>query len=239
MKSSETPLLEVKDLDVAYGTIQSLWNINIKVDRGMCVSLLGLNGAGKSTLLKSIMGFLCPKKGSIIFKGKIINSLEPWQRARMGIIYVPEGRGIFARLTVKENLLMGCYSRKKRAREILREVYRIFPILEEREDQEAGTLSGGEQQMLAIARGLMADPELLMLDEVTQGLAPTLRETIYEKIKEIKDLGITIILVDEYLKKSIEISDYIYLLTSGHIVLEGYSAEIIKDSNFLKKYFGV
>jgi branched-chain amino acid transport system ATP-binding protein len=241
VKNSDVAFVDVRNLDVNYGSIPVLWDINMRIHEGKCVALLGLNGAGKSTLLKTIAGLIRPRKGTIMFKGERIDHFDPWRISEMGVVYVPEGRGIFTKMTCKENLLMGCYSKKKRKRahQLLMEVYKIFPVLKERENQEAGTMSGGEQQMLAIARGLMADPELLMLDEVTQGLAPKLREGIYEKIKQLKDLGITILLVDEYLNKSIEVSDYVYILVSGNIVSEGKSTEIVKNSSFLKKYFGV
>jgi branched-chain amino acid transport system ATP-binding protein len=241
MKNRDVTLLEIRDLNVNYSSIQVLWDINMSIEEGECISLLGLNGAGKSSLLKSIAGLVRPWKGTIMFKGERIDCLDPWRISELGVVYVPEGRGIFTKMTCKENLLMGCYSKikRKKAPQLLREVYRIFPILKERENQEAGTMSGGEQQMLAIARGLMADPKLLMLDEVTQGLAPKLRESIYEKIKQLKDLGITILLVDEYLKKSIEVSDYAYIIVSGHIIFRGNSTEISKNSDFFMKYFGV
>jgi branched-chain amino acid transport system ATP-binding protein len=240
MKDSNALLLEVNNVDVSYGTIQVLWDISMKVEEGRCVSLLGLNGAGKSTLLKTISGLIKPKKGVIKFRGERIDHLTPWQVSELGVIQVPEGRRIFTKLTVKENLLMGCYSPKKRkeAEERLKEVYKLFPRLEERENQEAGTLSGGEQQMLAIARGLMAEPKLLMMDEVTLGLAPKVREDIYKKIKEINSSGITILLVDENARKSLAISDYAYVITAGRIVLSGESKELINNKDFLKAYFG-
>lgn len=241
MKNSKTTFLEVNNIDVSYGYLQVLWSISLKIDEGQCVSLIGLNGAGKSTLLKTVSGFIHPKRGSIIFNGERIDHLDPWHISEMGIIQVPEGRRIFTKLTVKENLLMGCYSKKKRGKSVhlLREVYRLFPILEERKEQRAGTLSGGEQQMLAIGRGLMAEPKLLMLDEVTQGLAPKVREDIYAKIKEIRKLGITILLVDEDAHKSLELSDYAYIIESGRIVLSGEPKEILNNKDFTEIYFGL
>jgi branched-chain amino acid transport system ATP-binding protein len=241
MKNFEIPLLEVNNIDASYGNLEVLWDICLKVYEGSCVSLVGLNGAGKSTLLKAISGFVSLKRGTIMFNNKRIDKLDPWHISNLGITYVPEGRGIFTRLTVKENLLIGCYSKEKRrkAHELLKEVYRLFPVLEERNKQEAGTLSGGEQQMLALARGLMSEPKLLMLDEVTQGLAPKIREEIYKKIEEIKKMGITILMVDENVRKSFQISDYAYVLESGRITLSGYPSELIKNEYFIKAYFGV
>jgi branched-chain amino acid transport system ATP-binding protein len=241
MKDSETPLLEVIKVDVCYGYTQVLWDISMKINEGHCVSLVGLNGAGKSTLIKTISGSIRPKKGTITFMGKRIDHLNPWQIPELGIISVPEGRRILTKMTVKENLLLGCYSKKRRRKSthLLEEVYKLFPVLKEREKQKAGTLSGGEQQMLAIARGLMSEPKLLILDEVTQGLAPKVRADIYHKIKEIKDLGVTMLLVDENAKKSLQISDYVYVLTSGRIVLSGDPTEIIKNKDFLKAFFGL
>jgi len=240
MKKSNS-YLEVNNIDVSYGYLQVLWDVSLKVDEGQCVSVIGLNGAGKSTLLKTISGFLHPKKGSIFFNGERIDHLDPWRISELGIILVPEGRRIFTKLTVKENLLIGCYSKSKRKKyhQLLKEVFRLFPVLEERKDQRAGTLSGGEQQMLAIGRGLMADPKILLLDEVTQGLAPKVREDIYNKIKEIKELGITILLVDEDARKSLELSDYAYVIESGRIVLSGKPQEILNNKDFMKIYFGL
>jgi branched-chain amino acid transport system ATP-binding protein len=241
MKNSKIPFLEVNHIDVSYGYLQVLWDVSLKIDEGQCVSLIGLNGAGKSTLLKTISGFIHPRTGSIVFNGERIDNLDPWRISELGVIQVPEGRRIFTKLTVKENLLMGCYSKKKREKsaQLLKEVYRVFPILEEREKQRAGTLSGGEQQMLAIGRGLMAEPKLLMLDEVTQGLAPKVREDIYMKVKEIRKFGITILLVDEDAHKSLELSDYAYVIESGRVVLSGKPEEILNNKNFKAIYFGL
>jgi branched-chain amino acid transport system ATP-binding protein len=233
-------ILEVNDIDVSYGYVDVLTDIHMKIEKGSCVALVGLNGAGKSTLLKAIAGIVKPKKGTIIFENKEIQTLSPWQISRQGIIYVPEGRRVFTKLTVKENLLLGCYFKKKESYlELLNEVYRLFPRLKERENQVAGTLSGGEQQMLAIARSLMAEPKLLLLDEVAQGLSPLVGAEIYKKVKEINKLGVTILLVDENVKRSLKISHYAYVMESGRIVLQGPSSEIIKKEDFLKAYFGV
>jgi branched-chain amino acid transport system ATP-binding protein len=241
MKNSKTLLLEVDGIDVSYGYIDVLWDVSMKIDEGNCVALIGINGAGKSTLIKTISGLVRPKKGAIKFKGERIDHADPWHIAELGVVQVPEGRRIFTRMTVKENLLMGCYpkAKRKKAAQRLQEIYQLFPVLAEREKQEAGTLSGGEQQMLAIARGLMADPALLMLDEVTLGLAPKVREDIYKKVNEIKRLGITILMVDENARRSLEISDYAYIMESGRITLQGESKEILRNKDLMKAYFGV
>ncbi|MEM2369582.1 MAG: ABC transporter ATP-binding protein [Candidatus Bathyarchaeia archaeon] len=239
--NSEDVLLEINNIDVSYEYIDVLRDISMKIHERTTVALVGPNGAGKSTLIKTISGLIHPKKGTIKFKGERIDHLPPWRIADLGVIQVPEGRKLFTRMTVKENLLMGCYPKTKRKNmtQKLKEIYELFPVLAERENQKAGTLSGGEQQMLAIARSLMADPKLLMLDEVTLGLAPKVREDIYKKVDEIKQLGITILLVDENIKRSLEISDYAYIMGSGRITLEGRSKEILKSKELMKAYFGV
>ncbi|MEM2454859.1 MAG: ABC transporter ATP-binding protein [Candidatus Bathyarchaeia archaeon] len=241
MKNSN-PLLKVDNIDVSYGRIDVLWDISMEIREGTVVALVGMNGAGKSTLVKTITGLLRPKKGAIYFEDKRIDGLDPWRIAELGIIQVPEGRRLFTRMTVKENLLMGCYlkERRKKAAQKLKEIYQLFPILAEREKQEAGTLSGGEQQMLAIARALMAEPKLLIFDEVTLGLAPKVREDIYRKLDEIKRLGVTILLIDENVQRSLELSDYAYVLESGRITLHGETKELLKNKDMMIKfYFGI
>ncbi|MEM2273546.1 MAG: ABC transporter ATP-binding protein, partial [Candidatus Bathyarchaeia archaeon] len=234
MKNSN-PLLKVDNIDVSYGRIDVLWDISMEIREGTVVALVGMNGAGKSTLVKTITGLLRPKKGAIYFEDKRIDGLDPWRIAELGIIQVPEGRRLFTRMTVKENLLMGCYlkERRKKAAQKLKEIYQLFPILAEREKQEAGTLSGGEQQMLAIARALMAEPKLLIFDEVTLGLAPKVREDIYRKLDEIKRLGVTILLIDENVQRSLELSDYAYVLESGRITLHGETKELLKNKDMM------
>jgi branched-chain amino acid transport system ATP-binding protein len=234
--------LEVDNISVSYHKgLQVLWDVSLEINEGECVALVGVNGAGKTTLINTICGIIHPFKGSITFKGKRIDKLEPHSIASLGVIQVPEGGGLFPKLTVKENLLMGCYlkERRKRALQQLNEVYKVFPWLKERENQPAGSLSGGERQMLAIARGLMASPELLMLDEVSLGLSPLAIKEVYRKIKEIKNLGITTLLVDENAKRALSICDRAYVIEAGRIVLSGKPAELLANKEFEKVYFGV
>jgi branched-chain amino acid transport system ATP-binding protein len=234
--------LEVDNISVSYHKgLQVLWDVSLEINEGECVALVGVNGAGKTTLINTICGIIHPYKGSITFKGKRIDKLEPHSIASLGVIQVPEGGGLFPKLTVKENLLMGCYlkERRKRALQQLNEVYKLFPWLKERENQPAGSLSGGERQMLAIARGLMASPKLLMIDEVSLGLSPLAIKEVYRKIKEIKNLGVTTLLVDENAKRALSICDRAYVIEAGRIVLSGKPAELLANKEFEKVYFGV
>ena len=234
--------LEVDNISVSYHKgLQVLWDVSLEINEGECVALVGVNGAGKTTLINTICGIIHPYKGSITFKGKRIDKLEPHSIASLGVIQVPEGGGLFPKLTVKENLLMGCYlkERGKRALQQLNEVYKVFPWLKERENQPAGSLSGGERQMLAIARGLMASPKLLMIDEVSLGLSPLAIKEVYRKIKEIKNLGVTTLLVDENAKRALSICDRAYVIEAGRIVLSGKPAELLANKEFEKVYFGV
>jgi branched-chain amino acid transport system ATP-binding protein len=234
--------LEVDNISVSYHKgLQVLWDVSLEINECECVALVGVNGAGKTTLINTICGIIHPYKGSITFKGKRIDKLEPHSIASLGVIQVPEGGGLFPKLTVKENLLMGCYlkERRKRALQQLNEVYKVFPWLKERENQPAGSLSGGERQMLAIARGLMASPKLLMIDEVSLGLSPLAIKEVYRKIKEIKNLGVTTLLVDENAKRALSICDRAYVIEAGRIVLSGKPAELLANKEFEKVYFGV
>lgn len=235
-------LLEVNNISVSYhGGPPVLHDISLEISEGECVSLIGVNGAGKTTLLRTISGLLHPNKGNIIFEGKRIDSFEPHDITALGIIHVPEGGGIFSKLTVKENLLMGCYLKEKRKHvsQRLREIYELFPWLKERENQIAGSLSGGERRMLSIARGLMADPKLLMIDEVSLGLSPIMIKEVYKKIREIRKLGITILLVDENARRALSICDKAYVIESGRIVLHGEPSELLKNKDFERVYFGI
>jgi branched-chain amino acid transport system ATP-binding protein len=235
-------LLEVDNISVSYHRgAQVLWNVSLKINEGECIALVGVNGAGKTTLINTICGIIHPHKGTITFEGKRIDNLEPHTIASLGLIQVPEGRGLFSKLTVKENLLMGCYLKEKRKKisKQLKEVYSLFPWLKERENQVAESLSGGEQQMLAIARGLMASPKLLMLDEVSLGLSPLAIKEVYRKIKEIKNLGVTTLLVDENARRALSICNRAYVIESGRIVISGRPAELLENKEFKKVYFGV
>lgn len=235
------PLLSISDLSVGYGDLQVLWGLNLQVEAGEVVSLIGSNGAGKTTTLKTIIGSLRPKSGILEFEGKKINQFTPDATVNEGIVYVPEGRRIFPRLSVKENLELGSYTaRARRSKNIsLKSVFDLFPVLREKRDQLAGALSGGQQQMLAIARGLMSLPRLLMLDEPSFGLAPLIVDKIYETIRTINGQGITVILVDQDVGRALELSNRGYLLESGRIVREGASKDLLKDSYLREAYMGL
>ncbi len=235
-------LLEVNNISVSYHKrLQVLWDISLEINEGECIALVGVNGAGKTTLINTICGIIHPHKGSITFADKRIDNLEPYNIASLGLIQVPEGGGLFPKLTVKENLLMGCFlkERRKKALQQLEEVYKVFPWLRERENQPAGSLSGGQRQMLAIARGLMASPKLLMIDEVSLGLSPLAIKEVYKKIKEIKNLGVTTLIVDENARRALSICDRAYVIEAGRIVLSGKPAELLANKEFEKVYFGV
>jgi branched-chain amino acid transport system ATP-binding protein len=234
-------MLEIKDLHVCYGGISALQGISLKVERGKIVTLVGANGAGKSTTLRTVSGIVKPKSGSILFEGDEIGGLPAHKIVARGIAQSPEGRMVFANLTVMENLRMGAYLRNDKAgiATDLDYVFGVFPRLKEREKQTAGTLSGGEQQMLAIARALMSKPKFLMLDEPSLGIAPLLTKTIFEKIVEInKTLGITILLVEQNANLALEVSDYGYVLETGRIILEDTTDALRKNEKVRESYLG-
>jgi branched-chain amino acid transport system ATP-binding protein len=234
-------MLEVKDLCVSYGAISALSGVSFTIEAGRIVTLIGANGAGKTTTLRTLSGLLRAKSGGVTFQGTDITKLPPHQIVARGLCHVPEGRMIFANLTVDENLAMGAYLQTDRAR-IARNrdyVFGIFPRLHERLTQAAGTLSGGEQQMLAIGRALMGNPTLLMLDEPSLGIAPKLISTIFEKIVEInRDHGTTILLVEQNAKLALEISHDAYVLETGRIVMQGASAELRANPELKAAYLG-
>jgi branched-chain amino acid transport system ATP-binding protein len=233
-------LLEVKDITVSYGIIPAVRHLELKVEHGQIVALVGANGAGKSTTLKAIMGLLPPREGVIRYKDNDITRVPADRRAGMGIALVPEGRQIFSRLTVRENLDLGAYHRKDKTgiKNDLDWIYTLFPVLKDRENQIAGTLSGGEQQMLALARGLMSHPELLLLDEPSLGLAPLIVKDIYRVIREINRSGITILLVEQNINMAMKVSNYAYILETGEIHTEGKPEEVMKKENIMKAYLG-
>ncbi len=234
-------MLEIKDLTVSYGAISALKGISLSVPSGGIVTLIGSNGAGKTTTLKTISGLLKPKSGEIIYDGKNVAGLPPHEIVKRGLSHVPEGRMIFSNLTVLENLQMGAYlvRDKKVVRRELEFVFTIFPRLQEREQQIAGTLSGGEQQMLAIGRALMSQPKFLMLDEPSLGLAPLLVKTIFEKIVEInRERGLTILLVEQNANRALEISSFGYVLETGKITLSGGSASLRQNPQVKSAYLG-
>jgi len=235
-----SPLLEIRDLHVAYGGIQALKGIDIHVAQGELVALIGSNGAGKTTTLKTLAGLLHPASGQIEYDGKSLKSFAAHQRAVMGIALVPEGRGVFARMTVAENLLMGAYSRSDKI-EItadLDRMYGLFPRLAERKDQLAGTLSGGEQQMVAMARALMSRPRLLMLDEPSMGLAPLMVQKIFTTIRDISALGMSILLVEQNAKLALQVAQRGYVMESGLIALSGAARELLGSEAVQRAYLG-
>ena len=234
-------LLEVHDLNVFYGAIHALQGINFHLDQGEIVTLIGANGAGKSTTLRTISGLLRPRTGSILFKGQDITVVAPEQIVRLGISQVPEGRKIFAPLTVKENLMMGAYTREDKAeiQQSMEQVFTSFPRLKERLNQLGGTLSGGEQQMLATARGLMSRPTVLLLDEPSMGLSPILTEEIFRIIKVINSQGTSILLVEQNAQMALSIAHRAYVLETGRIVLEGSANEVANNPQVRSAYLGI
>jgi len=234
-------LLKVKDLNTYYGAIHALKDVNIEVDEGEIVSLIGSNGAGKSTLVNTISGLIKPKSGLIEFNNKDITKTESFDLVKEGISLSPEGREVFASLTVEENLRLGAYTIKseKKIKELFDMVYNLFPKLKLRKDQYAGTLSGGEQQMLAIGRSLMSEPKLLLLDEPSLGLAPNIVSQIFDLIEEIAKQGITILLIEQNAFMALKISDRAYVLENGRVSLSGNSEEVINDKKVRQIYLGI
>jgi branched-chain amino acid transport system ATP-binding protein len=232
--------LEVRDIHTYYGNIEALKGISIEVNEGECVTLIGSNGAGKSTTLRSISGLTPPRRGSIRLAGDEISMLPPQEVVRLGISQAPEGRRCFSRMTVKENLELGAFLRRDTGAitKDLERVYHLFPRLKERETQKAGTMSGGEQQMLAIGRALMAEPKLLLLDEPSMGIAPILVERIYETIAEINQQGTTILLVEQNANFALEVSKRGYVLETGHVAMTDSSASLRTNPEVQKAYLG-
>jgi branched-chain amino acid transport system ATP-binding protein len=238
---SQEVLLKVRNIDVFRGTFQALWNVSLDVYKDEMLALIGANTSGKSTLLDAISGLLHPSSGSVEFEGQNITKLDPYQIVELGITQVPEGRGIFPEMSTLDNLIMGSYSRQARAKKAqnLKKVYGHFPILERRKRQTAKTLSGGEQQMLAIGRGLMADPKLMLLDEMSLGLAPIVINELFKALKEIRQTGITILFVEQNVRRSIQEAERAYILESGRVTLSGTSAQLCEEEQVKKAYFGV
>ncbi|MEM4846965.1 MAG: ABC transporter ATP-binding protein [Thermosphaera sp.] len=234
-------MLEVKEIDVFRGPIQVLWKVSIEVNKGEVVSLIGPNGAGKTTLISTIVGLLRPSSGTIRFKGLDITRLPPHKIVETGIALVPEDRKLFGRMTVRENLLLGAYTArgKKTKEEMFNIVCELFPILRERENQLAMTLSGGEQRMLAIARGLMSNPELLILDEPAQGLSPRLALEMFKVIEELKKRGIGILLAEQNVYHALRLADRAYVLETGRITLQGKGKELLENDYVKKVYLGL
>lgn len=234
-------LLEVDGIDVFYGDTQILWGVSLKVEKGEIVCLLGANGAGKTTTLKTISGLLKPRRGRILWKGNDITNLPPYIRVELGIAHIPEGRRLFPDLTVLENLKAAAYIKRAREKfnDTLEIIFNLFPILKERKNQLAGTLSGGEQQMLAIARGLILRPEILMLDEPSLGLAPKLVIGVLDLVKRLRDEGYTILLVEQNVLQSLKIGDRAYILETGKVVKAGPAKALLEDPEIKKAYLGL
>lgn len=233
-------MLEVKDLEVYYGVIQAIKGISFHVDKGEVIALIGANGAGKTTTLHTVTGLLSPKKGHVMFEGKDITKVPAHKIVSMGMAHVPEGRRVFAELSVYENLKMGAYTRKDKAEieESLNNVYKRFPRLEERKNQMAGTLSGGEQQMLAMGRALMSKPKIILMDEPSMGLSPIMVNEIFDIIRSVSESGTTVLLVEQNAKKALSIADRAYVLETGNIVLEGNAKDLLEDDSIKKAYLG-
>jgi branched-chain amino acid transport system ATP-binding protein len=234
-------LLKVNNIDVFHGSFQALWDVSLEVRKGEMLALIGSNTAGKSTLLDTISGLLRPVKGTIEYEGQNITGLEPHKIVERGITQVPEGRRIFPEMSVVDNLIIGSYTRRARSDKTrnLKRLFSLFPILEKRKNQVAKTLSGGEQQMLVIGRGLMSEPKLMLLDELSLGLAPIVVNEIFKTLKEIRQTGITILFVEQNVRKSIQEADRAYILENGRITLSGTSAELREEETVKKAYFGI
>lgn len=233
-------MLEVKDLEVYYGMIQAIKGISFEVNKGEVIALIGANGAGKTTTLHTITGLLSPKKGSVMFEGKDITKIPAHKIVSMGMAHVPEGRRVFADLSVYENLKLGAYTRKDKENlnKDLESIYERFPRLAERKNQSAGTLSGGEQQMLAMGRALMSKPSIILMDEPSMGLSPILVNEIFDIIESISKSGTTVLLVEQNAKKALSIADRAYVLETGRIVTSGKASELLEDDSIKKAYLG-
>lgn len=233
-------MLEIKDLQVYYGMIQAIKGVSFEVREGEVIALIGANGAGKTTILHTITGLLSPGAGSVIFEGKDITKVPAHKIVSMGMAHVPEGRRVFAQLSVLQNLKMGAYTRKDKEEieQTLRTVYDRFPRLEERQNQMAGTLSGGEQQMLAMGRALMSHPRIILMDEPSMGLSPIFVNEIFDIIEQVSKSGTTVLLVEQNAKKALSIADRAYVLETGNIVLEGRAQELLNDASIKKAYLG-
>jgi branched-chain amino acid transport system ATP-binding protein len=235
------PVLELRDVDVFYGRVQALHQVSLEVGEGEIVALIGSNGAGKTTTLRTISGLVRPARGEVLLRGKPIHQVGAERIARLGIGHAPEGRRLFSRMTVRENLEMGAYSRRDRAgiRTDFERVYTLFPRMRERQSQLAGSLSGGEQQMVAIGRALMSDPTVLLLDEPSLGLAPILVDAIFEVVREINSRGRTILLIEQNALLALRTASRAYVLETGHVVLSGPAAELLTSADVQRAYLGM
>jgi branched-chain amino acid transport system ATP-binding protein len=234
-------LLEINDLVSGYEGLQILWGVNLRLEKGKLTTLVGSNGVGKTTLLSTVMGLLRPWQGAVTFAGRDVTHLSAHARAQAGMVLVPEGRQLFTEMTVYENLEMGAFSRRSQAafKQNLEKVFDLFPRLKERFRQKAGTLSGGEQQMVAVARGLMAKPEILILDELSLGLSPLLALTLFESLTRLKKTGLTMLLVEQNVSMALAVSDYAYVLAEGRVHLEGPARDLLKNDEVRRTYLGI
>jgi branched-chain amino acid transport system ATP-binding protein len=232
-------LLQVDGIHVGYGRVEALSGVTVRVDDGQLVTLIGTNGAGKSTTLRAVSGLLRPTRGSITFEGRRIDHLPPYKILALGIAQVPEGRQLFPGMTVRENLELGALRRREGFRDRLDEVSELFPILLERQNQMAGTLSGGEQQMLAIGRGLMSNPRLLLLDEPSLGLSPVLVERLVDTIQVLRERGLTILLVEQNAHLGLELADYGYVLETGRVIMGGPASKLAASEEVRRAYLGI
>lgn len=237
---SATPLLQVQDLRVAYGGIQAVKGVTLEVRSGELVSLIGANGAGKTTTMKAITGLLPAAQGRITFDGREVRGQGPWDLVRQGLAMVPEGRGVFTRMSILENLLMGAYIHDDRAQidADVQRIFALFPRLKERRDQLAGTLSGGEQQMLAMGRALMSRPRVLLLDEPSMGLSPLMVDKIFEVVRDVSAQGVTVLLVEQNASRALQMADRAYVMDSGQISLSGAASDLLRDPQVRAAYLG-
>ena len=233
-------MLEIEGMNVFYGDFKALWDVSFKVEKDEIVALIGPNGAGKTTILKTISGLLRPLAGEITFESAAMNKVPIHKRVEMGISMIPEGRGLFPGMSTLENLEMGAFTAKGRRskNETLEQVYELFPVLKMRKKQAAGTLSGGEQQMLAIGRGLMSKPKLLLLDEPSWGLSPLMSKNIFEAARQINNSGVTILLVEQNVRMALELANRAYVVENGRIVEEGYSQDMLNSQHIRDAYLG-
>ncbi len=234
-------ILEVRNLESGYGEVQILWGVDLSLEPDRLTALVGANGAGKTTLLRTIMGLVRPWKGQVLFEGQDVSHLPPHKKADLGLVLVPEGRQLFTSMTVLENLEMGATPPRARPhfKRNLELVFEMFPRLKERQNQKAGTMSGGERQMLAVARGLMAAPKVLMIDEMSLGLAPVLVLQLFESLSKLREVGITTLLVEQNVHMALAVTDYAYVLAHGKVDLQGPSRELAQDPHVQKAYLGL
>jgi branched-chain amino acid transport system ATP-binding protein len=235
------PILSVEALDAGYGEVQVLWGVSLAAQRSRLTTIVGANGAGKTTTLRAVVGSIAPRRGKVIFEGEDVTRLPPHAKAARGLVLVPEGRQLFSAMSVAENLEMGAFS-KRASRQFagrLDRIFALFPRLRERQRQRAGTLSGGEQQMLAIARGLMADPTILIIDELSLGLAPVVVHQLFETLRALKDAGLTILLVEQNVHLALAVSDHAYVVAEGRIFTEGDPAQLASMPEIRRAYLGL